>query len=340
MIIELLVDFLRLCFLPILYHPALVFVCIAIAIFCDLWIGEVRRFHPIVGLGRLSRSIERVTYPNEDAQSASLKFLVWGAVATLLVQLVVVSTLVVGYVVLSSVLHQEPLAGFTIISILVLYFSIAPRSLIEHGRAVELPLIEQRMDDARAGLAMIVSRDTETLHEQEIAAATIESMTENENDAVVAPLFWFLILGPIGVVVFKTANTLDSMWGYKTPRYLFFGRVAARCDDVLGFIPARITVFLITLNLRLMWNALQEGSKWYSPNAGPVMAAGALKLGVSLGGNARYFGADKSRPVLGIGKEPSVDDLSKTLALLNSRHQLVMLFSIFASLVCFLSWSI
>lgn len=338
MITESLLVILKLCFLPVLHYPVLVFACVALAIICDLCFGELRRCHPIIGLGKLAIIAERWAYPDENAKLVGFHIFVRGVVAMLLVQLVAVSVVLLAYAVLWSATEQAPLAAFVLISIPVLYISIAPRSLIEHGRAVEQPLIERRLDEARLGLSMIVSRDTGTLQERQIAAATIETMTENENDAVVAPLFWFLICGPVGAVIFKTANTLDSMWGYKNERYLFFGRAAARCDDVLGFIPARLTVLLITMNLRLMWNALAEGAKWYSPNAGPVMAAGALKLGVSLGGDAKYFGGAKSRPTLGFGSEPNVDDLSKTLALLSRRHQFLLLLCILASGVSCLSW--
>lgn len=203
---------------------------------------------------------------------------------------------------------------------LVLYFAIAPRSLVEHIDRVYKPLVDGDLPKARTALSMVVSRDTRTLSETDTARAAIESLTENENDGVIAPLAWFLCFGLLGVVVFKTANTLDSMWGYRSKRYNYFGRFAARMDDVMGYVPARLTAFIFTYRKGLFIKAMAQGKTWYSPNAGPVMAAGALALNVSLGGGACYNGEYKNRPVLGSEKHPTVNDLGLAIGMVNNVH--------------------
>ncbi|GAA6136042.1 adenosylcobinamide-phosphate synthase CbiB [Oceaniserpentilla sp. 4NH20-0058] len=200
-----------------------------------------------------------------------------------------------------------PNTGQLIFEIFILYLAIGARSLAEHGQAVAKPLIQNNILDAREQLKMIVSRDTQHLNESQISTATVETITENTHDGVIGPIFWFLIFGVAGVLVFRLANTLDAMWGYKNIRYEYFGKFSARVDDVLGWPSARLTVLLFMIAAFLKgkrhgyWRVVKWGRSWYSPNAGPVMAAGAFALGVSLGGSAMYQGVLKSRPILGEG---------------------------------------
>ena len=171
---------------------------------------------------------------------------------------------------------------------------------------------------ARAKVGKIVSRDADGMDEGAVARATVESVLENGNDAVFAALFWFAIAGAPGVVLYRLSNTLDAMWGYRDARHLHFGWFAARLDDALNYVPARLTaiVYGVVGNFpRALACWRQQAPLWYSPNAGPVMAAGAGALGLKLGGDARYGGQWKRRPELGCGDAPRHADIGRALAL-------------------------
>ena len=172
---------------------------------------------------------------------------------------------------------------------------------------IAVPLAVGNLDEARTRVGWIVSRDTRALDAEGVAKAATESVLENGNDAVFGALFWFVLGGGAGALLFRLANTLDAMWGYRTPRYLQFGWAAARIDDVLNFVPARLTALTYALLGRTRralacWRS--QAPAWDSPNAGPVMAAGAGALGVRLGGAAIYHGREEVRPALGEGRAP------------------------------------
>ncbi|MCB1778380.1 MAG: cobalamin biosynthesis protein, partial [Candidatus Competibacteraceae bacterium] len=155
--------------------------------------------------------------------------------------------------------------------------------------------------------------------EEQISRATVESVLENGCDAIFGALFWFVLAGAPGVVLYRLANTLDAMWGYRTSRYLHFGWAAARLDDALNWAPARLTALgymAVGDHPRVAWRCWREQAPgWKSPNAGSVMAAGAGALGLALGGLARYDGAWQSRPVLGEGLVPCAKDIGRAVQL-------------------------
>ncbi len=163
-------------------------------------------------------------------------------------------------------------------------------------------------DDPAKAIAQLVSRDTLNMNETEVIKAALETWAENLSDGVIAPLFYLILFGLPGIAVYKAINTLDSMIGYKTPRYFYFGKAAAKLDDIANFIPARITALLImtlTENKALAWHCCwRDGNKLESPNAGFPIAALAGSLGILLGGDASYHGKIKHKPVLGADINP------------------------------------
>ncbi|SEP01700.1 adenosylcobinamide-phosphate synthase CbiB [Aquisalimonas asiatica] len=268
-------------------------VCIG-AVILDTLLGEPRRLHPLVLFGALADAVERRFNPDGHGSIASGLT----AAAVLLAPPVLVA------VVLALVLPPVVLVALEIV---VLYLAIGPRSLGDHARAVATPLIHGDLAGARDAVGAMVSRDTRALDQRGVAGAASESVLENGADAVFASLFWYLVAGLPGVILHRLVNTLDAMWGYRTPRYLLFGRVVARLDDALNWIPARLTALAYAASGRTAtalscW--FRQAGAWESPNAGPVMAAGAGALGVTLGGAAPYRDGWRERPPLGEGPPP------------------------------------
>jgi len=287
-------------------HLAVPLIILA-AVFLDHLLGEPRRFHPLVGFGSLARRVEKLFYGSADATPA----------ARYMRGIVSVCVLLIPLVVLAAMLQQLAIFG-TLFSIMLLYFAIAPRSLREHAGRVTDAFSAGNLPDARRQVGMMVSRDTSQLDEFGVARATVESVLENGNDAVFGALFWFMLAGAPGVLLYRLANTLDAMWGYRNARYNYFGWAAARLDDVLNFIPARLTALTYALlgNTRVALHCWrQQAHAWDSPNAGPVMASGAGSLTVTLGGAANYHGVSEVRPVLGTGSAPQASDIARAITL-------------------------
>lgn len=277
-------------------EPATLALALVAGVLLDLWLGEARRWHPLVGFGRLASALER-------RLNRGRRRIVRGLVAWMLAVLPmsVFAWLACRY-------------GGAAAHALLLYVGIGLRSLRDHTLPIHAALIKGDLDDARALTSRIVSRDTTQAGEADLAKAGAESLLENGNDAVFGTLFWFLVGGGAGVVLFRLTNTLDAMWGYRNVRFNLFGRVAARADDVLNYVPARLTALSYVLlaergRLRAWrcWRA--QAPAWSSPNAGPVMASGAGALGVQLGGAAVYDGVTEARPPLGDGPDACADDV-------------------------------
>ena len=159
-------------------------------------------------------------------------------------------------------------------------------------------------EDKKAAIAQLVSRDTKNLSESEIYKAAIETYAENLSDGVVAPLFYLLLFNLPGIVIYKAVNTMDSMVGYRNERYEKFGKCAARLDDILNYIPSRITAVLIMLAGRQknIFAFYKDGKKHESPNAGHPITAMAIVLKIQLGGDTVYFGKLKEKAVFGEGR--------------------------------------
>ena len=208
----------------------------------DAALGEPRRAHPLVAFGRLAQAIEARLHRDRRVSGLAAWCL---AVAPPVVLTALISRLLASW---------SPWAAWAFAAAM-LYLAIGHRSLGEHARAVEAPLRASDLPTARMAVSRMVSRDTAALDASQVAAAATESVLENGSDAVFGALFWFALLGAPGVVLYRLANTLDAMWGYRTPRYARFGRAAARIDDLLNRAPARLTAATYALlgHHRLPW---------------------------------------------------------------------------------------
>ncbi|MBT9473917.1 MAG: adenosylcobinamide-phosphate synthase CbiB [Pseudomonadota bacterium] len=217
----------------------------------------------------------------------------------------------------AGLLLDHLLAGpAVILAALLGSLGLAARSLYDHVAAVSRALGAADLPAARAAVAMIVGRDTETLDRQGVAAAALESLAESFNDGVVAPLFWFLLGGLAGLFAYKAVNTADSIIGHREEPYRCFGWAAARTDDLMNLIPARIAGALIALVAGRGWaTMLRDAGKHASPNSGWPEAAMAGALRVQLGGPASYDGVPHDRPTFGDGPRPSPLDLHRGLGL-------------------------
>lgn len=268
----------------------------------DTWLGEPRRWHPLVGFGHLAQRIE------QRLNSGGRGWRSHGVSGWCLV--VLPPVLLVWLLSLSSL-------GW-LVDILVLYFALGLKSLAQHALPVAQALRLGNLDEARRRVGYLVSRRTSELDACGVARAGTESVLENGADAVFASLFWFAVLGAPGVLLHRLSNTLDAMWGYRNERFERFGWAAARIDDVLNYLPARLVALTYALLGRTAtalrcWRS--QAPQWDSPNAGPVMAAGAGALQVQLGGAAIYHGVEELRPQLGEGAPAQARDIERALNL-------------------------
>jgi len=279
-----------------------------IAVLLDQLLGEPVRFHPLVGFGKVASYLEKLV--NKEGKGESIRIKRCYGLMSVIVLVAPISFIV------SYLEHIPDLGGF--FSAILLYLSLGQKSLVKHAVDVAKALKDGNLKKARICVGLIVSRQTTDMQPQDVARATIESVLENGNDAVLGAVFWWCILGTPGVVTYRLINTLDAMWGYKNERYLHFGWAAARLDDALNLLPARLTAFTYALfgNTRAALKCWQQqGTKWYSPNAGPVMAAGAGALGLLLGGPAIYHGLPKERLWLGQGRNPDWRDIERAITM-------------------------
>ena len=285
-----------------------------LALILDFLVGEPRRWHPLVGLGWYADRVEAALNPGGRGGILA------GGLATTLVVLPVLGV--------ALVVSALPSPYGLVAAVILLWVCIGHCSLAEHGMAVYRPLMDEDLGAARERAGMMVSRDTRGLDETAIARATTESLLENGADAIFASLFWFLVAGLPGLLLHRAVNTLDAMWGYRSERFNRFGRVAARLDDVLNWIPARLTALGYALAGRTRmalrcWKT--QARAWESPNAGPVMAAGAGALGVQLGGRAPYHDGWRERPLLGYGEDPDALTIPAAITLIQRSIVLWML---------------
>ena len=268
----------------------------------DLLIGDPAWLpHPVVGFGKLIAAGEKRWNKGGHRRRK-------GALLTLLL---VLGSFGLTLALLIGLRYLGEMIGLgvwpeRIAEAILIFFCLAGTTLIREVREV-FRAVDCSLEEGRAQVARIVGRDTANLSAQEIRTAALETLAENLNDGVIAPLFWLALLGVPGMVAYKMINTLDSMIGYRNERYLDFGRFAAKLDDIAGWIPARLTAFLMLLVSgklsKTKW-VHENGRKHLSPNSGHPEAALAAILDCRFGGPHDYFGEEVWKPYIGENDRP------------------------------------
>ncbi len=289
---------------------------ILIAIILDLILGDPSWFpHPVRGIGLAAEKLEKF-FRSKIPDPLIAGGLTWISI------LAFFSSVVILIRILLNAFH--PLFG-DIFSIAAIYFSIAAKDMAVHGKRVFSALKKNNLKEARKGLSFIVSRDVSGFDKKKIILATVESIAENIIDGITAPIFFAIIGGPAGAVLYRSVNTMDSMFGYKNEEYIRFGKISARADDIFTFLPARITSVFICIAAFFSGNdgvsafkiLLRDHANSISPNSGFAEApvAGALKI--RLGGPAAYSGKIVDNPYIGDDFSPINENLiNKTIIIM------------------------
>ena len=261
-------------------------------------------YHPVRIIGKWISFLEKILRKFAgDQEGNEKKLLIAGGILWILV-ILVSAAVPMGILYLAE--KFSPCAAF-VLECFWCYQLLAARSLGKESKKVYKKLIQDDLSGARLAVSMIVGRDTENLTVEGVTKAAVETVAENTNDGVIAPLIYMLIGGPILGFVYKAVNTMDSMLGYKNEKYLYFGRVAAKMDDVAGFIPARISALLMILascllgmdGKKALWIWKRDRRKHASPNAAQTEAVCAGALQVQLAGDAWYFGKKHEKDTIG-----------------------------------------
>ncbi|MFN0192338.1 MAG: adenosylcobinamide-phosphate synthase CbiB [Aestuariivirga sp.] len=283
--------------------------------------------HPVQWMGWLISKLETKLYANVSTARKD---------GTLALALLVIVNLLVS-IILAATLSRFTWGWVLEVAIATMFF--AQRSMRDHVAAVASGLTRS-LDDGRAAVSHIVGRDPQNLDEAGISRAALESLAENTSDGIVAPAFWYAVLGLPGLVAYKAINTADSMIGHRNERYIHFGWAAAKLDDLVNFIPARLTGLLFAASAALAnptrgWAALTAMSRdarhHQSPNAGWPEAAMAGALGLRFGGPRDYDGETVDLAWMGDGRETLTrNDITDGLRLYD--RSLTLLFLVFLSL--------
>ena len=304
----------------------------------DLIFGDPARLpHPIVWFGKV------IAFCEHRLNKGSRRKLKGALMAIALIVAVFVITCFIRYA-LSALVRVSPL--LILFDALAVFYCLAGTTLIREVRAVFLAL-DRSLDEGRRQVARIVGRDTSELSAQEVRTAALETLSENLSDGVIAPLFWFAILGTPGMLAYKMINTLDSMIGYKTERYKDFGCWAAHIDDVANYIPARLTALLMIGGYWLLaisyWPKAKSqkliafvrkfGRCHASPNSGYPEAALAGILNCRFGGPHYYFGQLFDKPFIGTNERPLTTEDMKTAVRVNRTAEVLMVLLVVVSIV-------
>lgn len=289
------------------------FLAIALGFFIDRIIGDPPSWpHPVRWIGTwISMMTKHLNKGRNRTFKGAVLF-----VTTIGLTFIIVFTIVI----FSYQIHL--FLGLVVESILIAV-GLAQKSLKDAALEVYEPLREENLQEARTKLSYIVGRDTERLKEEGIARATIETVSENTADGITSPLFWAFLFGAPGLWVYKAINTLDSMVGYKDERYEQFGKVSAKMDDVVNYVPARLTgLFILCFTKRKTTLSFRDRMKYWlrdarlhaSPNSGYLEAATAWQLNIQLGGVSSYRGVKSERATVGPAQQaPKVSDIEEAI---------------------------
>lgn len=312
-------------------------IILLIAVALDWWLGDPAWLpHPVVGFGKMIAFGERHLNKGNHRMAK-------GAVLA-------VSLIALVYVLTWFLLSLLPPLGRVGMGIVLVFFCLAGTTLIREVREVFLAL-DRSLEEGRAQVARIVGRDTSELSAQEVRTAALETLAENLSDGVIAPMFWYLLLGIPGMLAYKMVNTLDSMIGYKTDRYRDFGCWAAHIDDIANYIPARLTALLMIVHpwplpkggevnsakgrcslFRFVW---KYGRRHASPNSGYPEAALAGILDCRFGGPHYYFGELFDKPYIGTHDRPLTTADMQTAVRVNRTAEVLMV-----AIVVAVEWAI
>lgn len=295
------------------YHLAAFF----LGFIMDLLFGDPYWLpHPIRLIGNLISQAEKLFY--KDGKRDQKKEYRGGCMTVLTVLLV---TGIVTCILLFAAYRLHPLLGAGV-EMIMTYQILAIKSLKDESMKVYDRLKHGTLEDARHAVSMIVGRDTQNLTEEGVVKAAVETVAENTSDGVIAPMLYTALGGPVLGFLYKAVNTMDSMIGYKNDRYLYFGRVAAKLDDVVNFVPARIsaclmvaaTTFLKDGNPRRAWKIYRRDSRKHaSPNSAQTESVCAGALGIQLAGDASYFGKIVKKPYIGDPvRQVETEDIKRT----------------------------
>ena len=252
---------------------------------CKIFFYYIR--HPIIWIGSIILYFDK--FLNKNTLSPREKLYKGIFTTFFIIILVTISSAIL------SIISYYTL--YSLIEILVVAILVSQKSLYQHVKLVFIALKYYNLEKSRKAVSQIVGRNTKNLNKSDISKAAIESCAENFSDGIVAPMFWFIIGGIKGIFIYKAINTLDSMIGYRNERYFYFGKFSAKLDDIINFIPARIsgimiyfsTFFIIYSKSKNCWTTiLYDSRKHDSPNAGWAQAAFAGALNISVAGSHRY----------------------------------------------------
>ncbi len=283
--------------------------------------------HPVVWIGKLISSFEDYFYCMENRLLGGTLFVLS------VLGLVVILVLGIMYVFATSGFFGRLIYG--IVASYLVFSSISIRSLAQHAQRVLEALEEGDLDRARKFLSFMVSRDTDDMEKEKIITSTVESVSENFVDGVLSPMIYYSAFGIVGVAVFKTVSTFDSMIGYRNERYKLFGWFAARFDDVLNFIPARLSIVFIGLSCLILgfnfFETIRVFGKYRrahpSPNSAHPMSAFAGALNLRLGGKTKYNGILVDKPFIGDSeRSPEVIDIKNAIRLLEASSYTAFVF--------------